>query len=176
MKFRILNLYLVFLLRKLLQINKENISDSRKLALFQRQIQQLSIQYRLNHSMFQLGCAIPCLIAIQMACLNNSIVLFSGKDTGGPIWYNLLYVWCEFMVFLMIVFVFGILADVHNVSIEVHKKINGRLELKRNKWFKRWIKSCPVLKIYFWESNFMDRLTPLNIQSFAVTQTVNLML
>ncbi len=136
----------------------------------------MSSHYRLNHSMFQLGCAIPCLIAMQVACLHNSIALFSGKDTGGPIWYNLLYVWGEVVIFSMIMFVFGILADVNNVSIEVNKKINGSLELKRIKWFKRWIRSYPVQKIYFWESNFMDRLTPLNIQSFAVTQTVNLML
>ncbi len=113
---------------------------------------------------------------MQVACLNNSIALFSGKDTGGPIWYNLLYVWAEVMIFSMIVFVFGILADVHNVSVEVHKKINGRSDLKRNKWFKRWIISCPPMKIYFGGSNFMDRLTPLNIQSFANSQTANLML
>ncbi len=86
---------------------------------------------------------------MQVACLNNSVALFSGKDTGGPIWYNLLYVWAQVMIFSVIVFVFGIQADVYYVSIEVHKKINGRTEMKTYKWFKKWIKSCPPLKIYF---------------------------
>ncbi len=157
-------------------IHNENTTDLRKLTMFHRQLQIMSIHYRLNLSQFQIGFAIPCLIAVQTACLMNTFSLISGKEIGGPIWYNLLYVWGAMVFFLVIIFVFGILADVYNVSSEVQRKVNGRHDLKRNKWFKRWLKSCPRFKIYFGGSNYFDRLTPLNIQSFAINQTVSLML
>ncbi len=148
----------------------------RKLTLFRRQLQVMAIQYRLNHSQFQIGFAIPSLIALQTISLYNTISLISGKDTGASIWYNLLYAWCGVVCFFMIIYVFGILADVYNVSNGVQKQINGTHDLKRNKWFKRWIKSCPALRIYFGGSNFLDRLTPLNFQDFVINQTVGLML
>ncbi len=144
--------------------------------MFHRQLQIMGIHYRLNLSQFQIGCAMFSFIAMQWACLYNSISFLSGKDTGGPIWYDLMYAWSEIVFIVGVLFVFGILADVSNVSQRVKNKINGRHELKTNKWFKRWLKSCPVFRIYFGGSNYLDSVTPLNIQNFAVTQTVSLML
>ncbi len=165
-----------FWIRKLSQTHNHNTSDLRKLSLFYRQLQILSVHYRLSFSQFQLGFAIPSFIAFQTACLYNTIVLISGKDTGGPIWFNLMYACEEVDVIFLVNFVFGILADVYNFSNGIQKQLNERYDLKRTKWFKRWIKSCPVLKIYFGGSNYVDRLTPLNIQDFTINQTVSLML
>ncbi len=165
-----------FLNRKLLLIDIYNPSGLRKLALFHRQLQIIAIHYRLHLSQFQVGCAIPTFIAFQIACLYNTISMISGKDTGAPIWYDLLYAYEEFVAFLLVIFVFGILADVYNVSSETQTKINGKPELKRNKWLKRWIRSCPVFKIHFGGSNYLDRLTPLTVQNFAINQTVSLLL
>ncbi len=115
-------------------------------------------------------------IAMQLACLYNSIAFLSGKETGGAIWYDLMCAWFEVVIIFVIIFVFGFLADVYNVSQQALQKINGRHELKKHKLFGRWLKSCPVFKIFFGGSNYLDRLTPLNIQDFAVNQTVSLML
>lgn len=136
----------------------------------------MSTHYRLYISKIQIGCAIPCLIAVQMSCLHNSITFISGKDTGGPIWYTLFYAELEVVFFFLVIFVCGILADVHYVSNRVHRKINGDFELKRNKWLRRWIRSCPYLRIYFGGSNFLEISTPLNIQNFAINQTLSLLL
>lgn len=136
----------------------------------------MAIQYRLNHSQFQIGFAIPCWMAMQSICLYNSISLISGKDTGASIWFNLLYAWSAVVCFCVIIFVFGILADVADVSSKVRKKINGNSELKRNKWFQKWVKSCPILKIYVGGSNFLEKITPLNFQDMVINQTVNLLL
>ncbi len=154
----------------------DNTQSLVQLKLYYRQIQIISIHYRLNVSQFKLGCAIPCFLAMQTACLYNSIAFLSGKDTGGPVWYALAFLWAEVVLIGVTVFVFGILADVYNVSSRAQNKINGRPELMKNKWVKRWVKSCPILKIYFGGSNFFDQLTPLNIQNFAINQTVSLML
>ncbi len=159
-----------------MQTQKDKPQDVWKLALLHRQLQIVSIHYRLCLSRFSIGCGILVYIAMQSACLYNSIWFIAGKDTGGPIWYNLVYAWTEIIAIAVVIFVFGILADVNNVSQRVQQKINRQYELKRNKWFKRWFKSCPTFKIYFGGSNYMDRLTPLKIQNFAIQQTVSLML
>ncbi len=157
-------------------MKNHNTGDLRKLTLFYRQLQIMSMHYRLNFSQVQLGFAIPSFIAFQTACLYNSITLISGKDTGGPIWYSLMFAWNEVVIICLVMFAFGIFADVFNISNEIQQKLNERYDLKRNKWFRRWIKSCPVLKIYFGGSNYVDRLTALNIQDFTINQTASLML
>ncbi len=162
--------------RKILQTRKEETSDLKKLAMFYGQLRIIGIHYRLILSQFPIICAMCSFIAIQMACLYNSFSFISGKDTGGPVWYDLLYAWSEITSFTTVIFLFSILGDVYNVSQRVQQQINGRHDLKKNKWFKRWLKSCPVFKIYFGGSNYLDRLTPLNIQNFAFNQTVSLML
>ncbi len=166
----------IVLNRKLLRIKKYEVSDLRALTLLHRQLQIIGIHYRLNLSQFQIGCAILSFIVMQLACLYNSIFFLSGKDTGGPIWYDLLYGWSEVGMITGIIIVFGMLADVYNASQRFQMTIHGRHDLKRNKWFRKWFKSCPVFRIYFGMSNYLDRLTPLNIQDFAVNQTVSLML
>lgn len=144
--------------------------------MFYRQLQIISIQYRIIFSQFQISCVIVCCIAIQTACLYNTIIFMSGGDTGGPIWYDLMYAWTELTIFADIVFVIGILAEVNSVSEKMQKKINGRHELKKNKWLKRWIRSSPGLKIYFGESNYLEKITPLIFQDFSTRQTASLML
>lgn len=155
--------------------NKPN-SETRSLTLFRRQLQIMAIQYRLNHSQFQIGCGIPCWMAMETICLYNTLSLLGGSDTGGSIWYNLLYAWSGTVCFFVIIFVFGILADVYNVSAAVQEMIDGNPGLKRSKWLKRWVKSCPILKIYFGGTNYLDRLTPLNFQDLVIDQTVSLLL
>lgn len=136
----------------------------------------MSIYYRLTHSKFQIGCAIPCWMGMETIGLYNSISLLSGKDAGASIWFNLLYAWSGTVGFFTIIFVFGIIADVYNVSNEVRKTMDGNYNLKRKKWLKRWLKSCPVFKIYFRGSNYPDRLTPLSLQKFGINQTVSLLI
>lgn len=90
-------------------VHADDSNGLKKLSWFHRQLQIMSIHNRLNISQFQIGFGIPCLIAIHKAGLVNSIHLVSGKDTGGPIWFSLIFVLGAFDVFLMVIFVFGVL-------------------------------------------------------------------
>lgn len=108
-----------------------------------------------------------------MTGLVNFIHLVSAKDTGGPIWFSLIWVLGALDVFLMVIFSFGVLSNVYNDSKQVLGNIRVRLQLKRNKWFKSWPKSCPALRIYFGGANYLDRIPPLNIHDFVINQTVS---
>lgn len=68
--------------------------------MFHRQLQIMSINYRLNFSQFQIGFWMPCWIAIQVSYLVKSIQPLSGKYIGGAIGYNLILLSVEFDVFV----------------------------------------------------------------------------
>lgn len=68
----------------------------------------------------------------------------------------------------------GFLAMVYRESKDVQKLLGRNA---RNKAFKRFCKSCPVLKVNFGGSgNFFEPVTSLNIEQFSIDQTINLLL
>lgn len=144
--------------------------------IFYRQLQLLCIQYRLNYSRYMIGSIMPCLVSMSVICWYNTIKKISGQNVNASMGYSLLYGWGGFVSLLNVLFMFGILVDVSNVSKKVLRRVNCKEEFRKNKWFRRWLKSCPTLKIYFGGSNFLERRTPLNLTKFVIEQTVSLLL
>lgn len=149
--------------------------DKRKTTLLYRQLQVMAIQYRLNYSLM-VGIAIPCVICMETVCLYNTLSLVSGQSANDSMVYNLLYAWTGVMLVVNVVYMFGMLADAFNVSTEVLGMLNANPNLRRSAWFRRWLRSCQVLKIYMGGTNFLDRSTPLVIEEFVINQTVSLLL
>ncbi len=147
-----------------------------KATLLYRQLQVMAIEYRLIYSRLMIGTIIPCVIAMETVCLYNTILLVSGRSSNDSMGYNLLYAWCGVVLLGNIIFMLGMLAAVFNVSTEVLRKLSAKPELRKNSWFRRWLRSCQVLKIYFGGTNYLDRLTPLAVEDFVINQTVSLLL
>jgi len=151
-----------------------------KQTLAFRQLQLLmTIVYREIYSRFLVAMCIICCTVMQIVCLYNTVqVLARGgwKDENFQIGLNLVYFWCAFVAQFAIVMFFGMLADVYGVAKKVQGEMAGNVVLKRSKWFVRFLKSCPVLKIYICGSNFLDETTPLTCEDFAIDQTVGLLL
>ncbi len=155
-------------------VNTDNVK--RNTTLLYRQLQVMAIQYRLNYSRVMIGISIPCVIAMETVCLYNTISLVSGRRANDSLGYNLLYAWTGIMLLLNVILMFGMLADVFNVSTKVLETINAKPEFRKSPWFRRWLRSCQVLKIYFGGTNYLDRLTPLTLEDFVINQTVSLLL
>ncbi len=147
-----------------------------KTTLLYRQLQVMAVQYRLNYSRLMIGISIPCALVMETVCLYNTISLISGRGGNDSLGYNLLYAWTGIMLMVNIVFMLGLLAEVFNTSTEVLRMLNANPKLRRNQWFRRWLRSCPVLKIYIGGTNYLDRLTPLTLEEFVIDQTVSLLL
>lgn len=74
--------------------------------------------------------------------------------------------------------IFFTLASKVNVGSNFILKMHARQTIqftRKSATLAREIRSCSVLKIKF-GSNFIDRLTPLIIQNFCITQTLTLLL
>lgn len=73
--------------------------------------------------------------------------------------------------------VIAVMGSLVTISIKILHLVKWkRSRFGRNLWVRRFHLSCVPLKIKFGDSNYYDQLTPLNIQNFAITQTVNLLL
>ncbi len=73
--------------------------------------------------------------------------------------------------------VIAVMGNLITISINILHLVKWkRRRIERNLWVRRFHLSCIPLKIKFGDGNYYDQLTPLNIQNFAITQTVNLLL
>lgn len=77
-----------------------------------------------------------------------------------------------------IVIDFGVKAQIYLVSSELKTKHRNAVlrNLLQNKWFNRWVKSCPDLKVKIGSVNYVDKSTPLHLLSFCLDQVVSLLL
>lgn len=79
----------------------------------------------------------------------------------------------------------GGLAGVYSQSLKVHQKMRAKIrsfttmptrKMMNLKWYQRFWKSCPLIKIRFGGFNFVDRETPLNCIHMANELAVQLLL
>ncbi len=52
----------------------------------------------------------------------------------------------------------------------------GKYKGEPNIWFNKFLRSCQTIKVYVGSVNFVEDLTPLNIEDFVARQTASLML
>ncbi|CAL8136660.1 unnamed protein product [Orchesella dallaii] len=144
-----------------------------------RELQLMSIAYREIYSKYLLAVLMICFTLMQIVCLYNTITVFgtgAWQKENFQIGLNLLYFWCAFVAMFMIVVIFGMLADVYCKAKQVDEDMNGTVSLKTNKWFRKFLKSAPVLRVYLCGTNFLDEMTPLTCEDFAIGQTVSILL
>ncbi|CAL8121154.1 unnamed protein product [Orchesella dallaii] len=149
----------------------------RKKILSFREIQLLCIHHRAIYSKYFVGASTICIISLAILCLNNSIVAAFDPGAGKQqLGFDLLYLWGTFGTGLVLVTMTGILSDVYKVSKYTRRQMSTNLVLKRNIWFKRFLKSCPIIRIYIAGNNFVDELTPLTFENFVIMETVDILL
>lgn len=140
-----------------------------------RKIQIMLIIYRNVYSRFMLAIIVTSILFLETSCLYNCV---DSARKGVSIFagLNLLYFWCGCAFALNVLFIFGKLADIHQTSRELQLARKSKTEFAKNKWFRRWMRSCPVLKVYLGGTNFLEAQTPLLMESFVIIQAVNLLL
>ncbi|CAL8140567.1 unnamed protein product [Orchesella dallaii] len=94
-----------------------------------RELQIIGILHREIYSSYALPVGMICCIFIQIVCLYNTITVLlkeNGKQTDEDlqIGLNLVYLWCTFVSAIMILVLFGILADVYKVGRQVQSELD----------------------------------------------------
>lgn len=140
-----------------------------------RKLQLMLCQYRDIYSHTMLVSIAVCIMVLETACLYNSV---DSARKGISIFYgmNFLYAWCACILSANVIWFFGTLASVYETSKKVNETLKSKREFATKKWFRRWLKSLPVLRVYLGGTNYVEALTPLNMEDFVISQTVSLLL
>ncbi len=77
-----------------------------------------------------------------------------------------------------VIFCYGMKAQVFSVSTALKTQDKNYImrNLLRSKWFQRFFRSCPQLKVKIGSVNYIDEFTPLSIISISLGQLVNFLL
>jgi len=156
---------------------KQVTEKTQKKFLEFRELQLMAIQYRLIYSKYFLNVNTVSIIILAVLCLYNSITAAVEDGEGSKqLGLSILYFWCAIASALVLLIDYGILGDVHAFSEKALKELKSKIELKQSKWCSKFLKSCPVIRVYIGGSNYFEKLTPLNLWNFVVDQTVSLLL
>lgn len=140
-----------------------------KITLLYRQIQILSGHHNSIHQRLIVTTMINATVFTQSICIYCLVSLENLP------WMNkLFFTMMGFDCFCTIVMLCGALADVYDVSSKLLNYLCRRH--RRNPWLYRFHKSCRPIKMHFGITNFMEKLTPLNLQQFSFLQTANMLL
>jgi len=133
----------------------------------------VSVQHRqLNAKSVFLGVLLPgpCVQVIA----NYVLIEYLSGRFHIPIQMLILLVNIVFITFCTLFLAIGFLSMVYRESKDMQKELGKYV---RNKGVKKFLKSCPVLKVSFGGSgNFFEPVTSLNVEQFSVDLTINLLL
>lgn len=83
--------------------------------------------------------------------------------------------WAAIAYGLIYLALFGSVGRVYSASEYGTVKIRGNTMLLKDKWFRRFFQSCPLLRVWFGPF-FVEPKTPINFENVVLNQTVSLLL
>ncbi|CAL8143302.1 unnamed protein product [Orchesella dallaii] len=137
-----------------------------------RQIQLLLISYNDIHKRFGVVCIVGQSVVLLTIC---SYALIRLGDNLMPIHF-IFFLAAAIQAFVTIMFVFGEMGKVYQTSEMVLEQGKKVVELQKDPWFRRVLRSWPKQKIRMGEVNYLDSLTPFNMANFSISLTVNMLL
>ncbi len=70
----------------------------------------------------------------------------------------------------------GVFGQVYNTCLEMSSKFQKNENLIRGKYFRRFHRSCPILRVHVGPTNFVEMQTAINLEQIVLEQTVELQL
>ncbi len=136
-----------------------------------REIEVMSTEYRRLYS-----CHMTVVFLLAVMCA-QTITLYACLKFGLelPVPMLLFFVLCSVNSATVLIYMYTNLATVYSASTEVLETLR-RAHKRNDAWFRRYLKSCKIVKVYIGRLNFVEPLTPLNLEQFSVEQALSLML
>ncbi|CAL8068665.1 unnamed protein product [Orchesella dallaii] len=152
-----------------ISVNTKNFHG--KVSTF-RQIQLITVEFNSYHQKYNAVTKISIMVIGIDIALYALIRLYDSLLAP----QILTYVTAVFEFFCGILFAYGLKACVYVASKQLLEDTKGLQGLHGHKWFRRYFRSWPVLKVYMGSVNFIDQVTPLTVLDFAISQLVSLLL
>ncbi|CAL8127517.1 unnamed protein product [Orchesella dallaii] len=170
-----------YCLLRYLQLLKSKITDTSASSQY---IKRISHDYRIIQTMahvfngiYQKWAIVILLIFQTIVQINGfcSVIRF-GKEM--EVAENALFLITAFNAVSIILIVYGSAAHVNLCSagvIKSFKRVTTKMGRER-KWWIRFVRSCPDVKIRFGATNHIYQLSPINYMDFNINQTVTVLI
>ncbi len=145
-----------------------------------RQLQILNSLYNQLHKQFLAVLIVGVVSGLSLGLAQLVTCLGDGAKREVNILELALYCVTIGDTVFVIVWILGGLVEVREESERCFMKVRilevrQMFRVKRS-WIRRYLRSCPLLKIRFGEKNFMENYTPLRCLDFSVNLTVQFLL
>lgn len=152
------------------------ISGAYKEIFKYRQIQIVLQQFRVCYSDVALVGMISGLSLLQILGTHVAVGIVSSRTgTHVNLLISMMCVWYVVHCPIIVVVIFGMYGKVYQKSKTFINVARKRSFLMRCTLFKRIVRSLPILRVYFGESNFVEPCTGLNAETFVIQQIVNML-
>ncbi len=142
--------------------------------LVYREVELMSTEYRNLYSYYMTAVVMICVI------FQHIITLYACLEFGMklPLPSYLLFLITTVNDGVVLVGMYSTLSNIFTTSQDILEK---QLRLATGKtamspYFRRYHKSCKILKVYIGSSNFVEPLTPLVVEEFCIQQVISLLL
>ncbi len=141
-----------------------------------REIQVISNEYRRIYSKYMTAYVLISIIVVHITSLYGCIHF--GFELPLPMF--LLFLLATIDSGTIIVVMYTSLANVFKASTHVFenelKQGKGSTVHQKYYWFRKYLKSCQIVRVFVGDTNFVEKLTPLVVEKFAIDQTISLVL
>ncbi|CAL8118874.1 unnamed protein product [Orchesella dallaii] len=165
--------YILLCRKEMMGSTKVTTTNNKKSkTMIFRELQAMSISYRLIYSCYFTVVMMIAIMSVHIISLYSCLKLTKNLPVAMILFYIMSAFDCAFIILL----VYGGLADVVKASISLHRDLKGKAEIQVDRWFRKFIRSCQIIKVHFGETSFIDEMTPLVFEDFVIQQTVSLLL
>ncbi len=145
-------------------------------SLMFREIEVMCNEYRSLYSYSVISHCIVCMMIFHTlsfyACIKFGLDL--------PLSMFLFFSSAALNICVVVLCMYTSMANVVRASTFVLKvklrSAMGNGTMRPSPWFRRYLKSCKILKIYVGNTNFVEPMTPLIVEQFSIQQTASLLL
>ncbi|CAL8127509.1 unnamed protein product [Orchesella dallaii] len=164
-----------------LQLLKRKIADK---SASNHDIKRISNDYRIIQTMALVFNGIYQKWAIVVLLIFQTIIQIAGVCSlirFGKVMQvaeSAVFLVCAFNAVSIILIVYGSAAHVNMCSagvIKSFKRVTTKMG-REKKWWIRFVRSCPEVKIRFGATNYIDQLSPINYMDFNINQTVTVLI
>jgi len=162
------------------KFSNKNVKILSKAVMQYRKIQLLTLAFnKVNHMV-----VVSLLMGVASTQILLSVKLIKGGKNGmyyskstDNIWAKMYLFQVVFNSAVILNLVYGFCADVHFYSVKLIARMNqNAMGLKEHKIYRRTIKSLKVAKIDFWNNNYIEKITPMMYQDFAIMRIIDAIL
>lgn len=143
--------------------------------ILHREIQQILFRFRMLYSNDVLISIAFGAMGVQVLGIYVVVNATRSETQDDDKFQIFFYGWMVIVNMLTVLFVFGKMGAILHQSKVGEKEIKQQTMVMRRTRFMRYFRSCQRLKVNIGPDNFVEPVTPINMESYVILETISLL-